>query len=229
MIDITMRIAPGMAIWPGDEPPRQGWNERIADGGDADVSHWVLGSHTGTHVDAPSHFLPGGQGIDELELSRVVGACEVVDVDDDRGLVTGRCLQAAWPASPNCRRLLLRTRNSREPGRRGSFDRDFIALDVSAVQMLNEWGVETIGVDYLSVERFVDARTEPDYDYPVHRALLQAGVTIIEGLDLSRVSPGAYHLSCLPLPLVGSEAAPARAVLTSCRVGRPQPTDDKGE
>jgi arylformamidase len=213
MIDITMPICPGMPVWPGDEPPRQHWNERITDGGAADVSHWVLGSHTGTHIDSPSHFLAGAAHIDELELARVMGVCEVVDVDDQGGLVTRECLDDAWPPRRSCHRLLLRTRNSRQPRRLNVFDRAFVALDVTGAQTLIDRAVETVGVDYLSVERYVDEEAEPDYDYPVHHRLLRAGVTIIEGLDLSMASPGSYRLWCLPLRLAGSEAAPARAVL----------------
>jgi arylformamidase len=220
MIDITMPISRDMPVWPGDEPPRQGWNERIAQGGTADVSHWLLGSHTGTHVDAPSHFVPGAQCIDELNLDRLVGVCDVIEVGDYLGLVSRDCLAKAWPDRQGCRRLLLRTRNSHRARGQAGFDRRFVALDLTAAELLLDRGVATLGIDYLSVERYVDELAEPGYDYPVHRKLLGAGVTIIEGLDLAAVAPGRYRLCCLPLRLTGSEAAPARAVLQSLHEGR---------
>lgn len=213
MIDITMAISPDMPVWPGDQLPVQRWNERIADGASANVSHWVLGSHTGTHVDAPSHFVEGGSCIEQMSLESLVGACEVVDVADDSGLVTRGCLAAAWP-NTSCSRILLKTRNSRRESATSCFNRTFVALDVDAAQFLIDHDVATIGIDYLSIERFVDeAATEPEYAYPVHHRLLAAGISIIEGLDLSAIASGRYELCCLPLRLVGSEAAPARALL----------------
>lgn len=122
----------------------------------------------------------------------------------------------AWPGE-NCRRLLLRTRNSQRTRRQTDFDPAFVALDLSAAEFLLGRNVETLGIDYLSVERYVDEDIEPGYDYPVHHRLLGAGVTIIEGLELSGVAPGEYYLYCLPLRLVGSEAAPARALLEPLR------------
>jgi len=207
-----MKIHAEMPVWPGDEPPRHGWNERIDEGGSANVSHWTLGCHTGTHVDAPSHFREGANGIEHVGLERLVGRCEVAAVEDQDGLVTRECLERAWPRVSQVQRLLLRTRNSGR-SREAGFDRSFVALDPSAAELAVERGVGTVGVDYLSVERFIDEVAEPGYEYPVHHRLLDAGVVVIEGLDLRDVAPGSYRLVCLPLLLVGSEAAPARAVL----------------
>lgn len=192
--DISMLIHAGMGVWPGDEPPRQGWNERIAEGGAANVSHWTFGSHTGTHVDAPQHFLDGGAAIDEIPLERLIGAADVVNVGDSDGPVQPHMVAVAIPQG--CRRLLLRTANSRRLSE--GFDRSFVSLDAAVGDVLQELGIETLGVDYLSVERFVDEHVEPDCDYPVHRALLGAGITVIEGLDLSAVLPGATTSAACP-------------------------------
>ena len=218
LIDVSMLISSDMAVWPGDDPPRQRWNERMSQGAHADVSEWTLGSHTGTHIDMPSHFVEGGEYTDALDLARLVGPCEVVEVGDDDGLVRREHLEEAWPLV-SVSRLLLKTGNSGRRTPASGFDRSFVSLDISGVELLIERSVTTLGVDYLSVERYVSpAQAAPDEGL-VHRRLLGAGLTLIEGLDLSCVPPGPYQLYCLPLRLHGSEASPARAVLAAAARG----------
>lgn len=213
LIDVTRPIRPDMAVFPGDPSPELLWDSRIEEGAVAALSSWRLGSHTGTHVDAPSHFILGGGNLGSVPLDALVGECQVIDVEDDAGLVTAVNIMRAhdWKRDP-CDRVLLRTRNSLREDK-SCFDSGYVALDTSAVDLLIALEVGTVGIDDLSVERYVDETSEPDYDYPVHQRLLGSGVTIIEGLDLSDVTAGKYRLICLPLSTPDTEAAPARVVL----------------
>jgi arylformamidase len=210
-IDISLPIGERMHVWPGDEPPRHRWNARILAGDPATVSNWTLGCHTGTHVDAPSHFVAGGADIEAIDLAGLVGEAIVIDVDDEDGLIPAAAIEDADLG--DCKRVLLKTRNSYGAHARATFARDFVSLHPDAARALVERGVRTVGIDYLSVEKFLTPEEEESYSFPVHRLLLGAGVTVIEGLDLGGVGTGRYALCCLPLLLVGSEAAPARAVL----------------
>ncbi len=200
--DISLAIKPGMVVWPGDPEVIL---ERISslDRGDfTNVSRLSLCTHAGTHVDASLHLLVGGADAASLPLNTLVGEAEVWDLTAVEGIVepghlTGRRLPA---------RLLLKTRNS-ALWQGQTFSREFVALGEAAARFLAEGGVRLIGVDYLSVDAYSNR------DLPVHRTLLAAGIVALEGLNLSEVPAGAYRLVCLPLPLVGADGAPARAVL----------------
>ncbi len=206
IIDITAPVSPRSVMWPGDEPPSQGFTSHTDRGDPSTVSRWELSAHTGTHADARMHFIPGSWTIESLELSRCVGACRVVDLTHVEDHVSRADLEAADVAGTA--RLLLKTRNSDHDllGREG-FDEDYAAISLEAAEYLVEIGAETVGVDYLSVEPFEDG------EFNTHHTLLGADVVILEGLVLVGVEPGEYFLACLPLKLSGSDGSPARAIL----------------
>jgi arylformamidase len=202
--DITPPIGEGLPVWPGDPPPRQRWVQRLEAGGSSNLSEWLLGSHTGAHVDAPSHFVAGGLELDELPLGTLVGPCVVLDLTAVPGDLGPADLPRELPE-----RLLLKTRNSLRPWASQAFRTDYVGLTVEATQHLVERGVRLVGADYLSVEPFASVEAGA----PVHQLLLRSGVVVLEGLLLAEVPPGEYVLVALPLRLSGSEAAPARVIL----------------
>ena len=172
------------------------------------VSSYQLGAHAGTHVDAPNHFIKGAPGIDSVPLDALVGPAYVVDLTHVESVVTEEVLEdAGVPGATE--RLLLKTSNSGWSRRDSVFDYDYVSCDASAARWCLERGVRLVGIDYLSVERF---HAEED-DFPVHKSLLGEGVAVVEALDLESVPEGRYELIVLPLLVVGSDAAPARALL----------------
>jgi arylformamidase len=205
-IDITVPVHPGMTVWPGAPSPRFDRRcdmERGADVNDSDV---FFNLHSGTHVDAPSHFVRGGGTADDLSLSTLIGSAYVAEVPSEIDCIDGDVLEALEiPAAT--KRLLLRTRNSdlwrTKPE---EFVPDFVAMTKEGASWLVRRGIELVGIDYLSIQRFHDG---PE----AHVVLLEAGVIILEGTDLSDVAPGWYELICLPMKLKGLEGAPVRALL----------------
>jgi arylformamidase len=194
IIDISVLIRTGMVTYPGDPEVRLERVKAIADGEPANISKLDFGVHTGTHVDAPSHFIDGAAGAEQLPLDALNGPCEVVAADSlDESAV------AAVPTGAE--RVLFKTPNS-ELWAQDSFADEFERLNGAAAKALVQRGVRLVGVDYLSVG-----------DEVAHHELLGAGVVPIEGLDLRGVEPGSYELHCLPLRLVDSDGAPARAIL----------------
>jgi arylformamidase len=203
VIDISVPNAPGQHVYPGDPEPHVERVHRIVDGKAANVSLLVMGSHTGTHVDAPYHFIDDGPRLGEVSLDRMVGEALVVDL---RGRMA---IDAAALADVGFERgdiVLFHTDNS-ERWAASEFQRDFTYMTADAAHALVERGVRAIGMDYLSIEQFGSR------DFPVHHILLGAGVFVIEGLDLRHVEAGRYVLVCLPLKFPGLDGAPARAVL----------------
>jgi arylformamidase len=199
-IDVSVTIRPTMPVYPGDPGVAIELAKSIEGGDPANVSRLDLGAHTGTHVDAPRHFLPGGAGADELALELFVGPCVVADVTAAAGSI-GAADVAALGLPDGSERVLLRTRNSALWERDG-FSPDFVRLDGGGAQALIDRGVRVVGIDYLSIG-----------DRDAHLALLGRGVGVIEGLDLRAVAPGPYLLACLPLKVAGCDGAPARALL----------------
>jgi len=206
IIDITAPVSPRSVMWPGNAAPSWEFVSHIDRGDPSTVSRWDLSAHTGTHADARMHFIPGGWTVESLELSRCVGPCRVVDLTHLEGHVSRADLEAAQVAGTA--RLLLKTRNSEQGllGREG-FEESYAAISLEAAEYLVEIGVETVGVDYLSVEPFEDK------EFNTHHTLLGADVVILEGLVLAGVEAGEYFLACLPLKLAGADGAPARAIL----------------
>ena len=208
IFDVSLPISPGMIVWPGDPPVVLERVSSMDAGAHDNVSRLACGVHTGTHVDAPHHFLNDGRTVDTLSLDVLVGPVQVVQVPDEVGLITAGLLEKA-AVQPGTLRLLLKTRNSRLWKRSvKEFDRGYVGLSVDAAEWIVGAGVKLVGIDYLSVAPF-------NQSIPAHQALLKPGIVILEGLDLSAVSPGFYTLYCLPLNLVGSDGAPARVILVA--------------
>jgi arylformamidase len=201
--DISVADRPDMHFYPGDPTLEQTQIRAIARGDAANLTHLSLGAHTGTHVDAPAHFIDGAPTLEQIALDRFVGPATVLDL---RGLAA---VDAAALRRHDIRTgdiVLCLTDNSarwRQPG----FQKDFTYVTRDAAELLVERGVKSIGMDYLSIEQFGSKTFE------VHKLLLGHGILIIEGLDLTGIAPGPYLLSCLPLKLEHVDGAPARAVL----------------
>ena len=206
IVDITAPISTRSVMWPGDGQPTHEFTSHVDRGDPNTVSRWSLSAHTGTHVDARLHFIPGGWTMEALDLARVVGPCRVVDVTQVQGHISRDDLESAGVAGTA--RLLLKTRNSEQRLlERDGFTEGYTAISHEAAEYLVEIGVETIGVDFLSVEPFEDV------EFRTHHTLLGADLVILEGLALAGVEPGEYVLACLPIKLSGSDGAPARAIL----------------
>jgi len=198
ILDVTVPIRPGMVTYPGDPVVRIERVSAIARGDVANVSRLDFGVHSGTHIDAPLHFIDGAPGAESLSLDVLMGPVEVIDATD---VVGDLGADVVARVSESAERVIFKTRNS-ELWASDSFADGFAKLTETAARALVERGIRLVGIDYLSVG-----------DPGAHHALLGAGVVAIEGLDLRGVEPGAYRLACLPLRLVGSDGAPARAVL----------------
>ncbi len=204
--DISLPIMPGMPVWPGDPGVVLERVAKMEDGSESNVTYLSLSAHTGTHVDAPYHFLGGDAlPVDQLPLKLLTGRTYVLDLPSV-DLITASVLERA-DIPPRTRRLLFKTRNSGYWSKPGlPFQTQFVAVSPDGAQHLVDRGVKLVGVDYLSVAPFNNST-------PTHQVLLKAGVVILEGLDLSGVTQGRYTLHCLPLKLVGCDGAPARAIL----------------
>jgi arylformamidase len=204
LLDVTVPLRPGMVVFDGDPPVRL---ERVASlaGGDAvNLSRLDFGVHSGTHVDAPVHFIDGAGGVETLPLDAMVGPALVADGSGlERHIDAAALAGLGIPAGTE--RVLFKTPNS-ALWALGSFSPDFLALTESGAQALIDLGVRLVGIDYLSVAPFGDPG-------PVHRALLGAGVVVVEGLDLRAADPGPCQLWCLPARIDGCDGAPARAVI----------------
>lgn len=206
--DVSMPIRNGGLVYPGNPPIAISLMQSIAKGDTANVSRLDLGSHTGTHVDAPLHFIAGGAGVDQLPLDVLIGRARLIAVPDDCMAVGEAELRKHDLTGVT--RLLIRTRNSAWL-KSGSteFHQDFTHVAPDGASYLVSIGVRLVGVDYLSVEQFHSA------EHRTHRTLLDNSVVIVEGMVLSDPPPGDYDLYCLPLLLAGLDGAPARAVLIS--------------
>ena len=199
LIDISVPVRPGMHVWEGDPPFRIDQVATVAGDG-YNATRLDLGTHTGTHIDAPLHFVDGGATVDSIRLETLVGPCHVVDAT-----AVERQLDAAAVAGlglpPVTERLLFKTRNGALWDRE-SFASDWVAFTGDGAEALLALDVRLAGIDYLTIG-----------DEDAHHVLLGAGVVPLEGLDLRDVEPGPYTLFCLPLKVVGTEGAPARALL----------------
>jgi arylformamidase len=193
-----------MTVFRGDPPFHIELAQSMADGAICNVSRMELGVHTGTHVDAPVHFIEGAAGAESTPLDVLMGPVWVVDASSAGAAITAQDV-ARFDIPDGEDRLLFRTREARLWDR-DEFDPGFVAPDASAADALVRRGVRLVGVDYLSVAPF-------DAPVPTHRTLLGGGVVVLEGLDLRDVPPGPYDLLCLPLRIVGSDGAPARAMV----------------
>ncbi|HTR37442.1 MAG TPA: cyclase family protein [Bryobacteraceae bacterium] len=203
-IDISVPLRPGMVCWPGDAPFERRDALTLATGGECNLSELSLTAHTGTHIDAPRHYLTGGAGIDAMPINATVGRARVIAIQDPE-LIRISEIEASHLAKGD--RVLFKTQNSARCWKTGHFESDYIYIPPDTARFLAACGVQTVGIDYLSV-----GGTGPQ-GAETHRILLSAGVWIIESLNLEHVEPGEYELVCLPLKILGSDGAPARAVL----------------
>lgn len=204
IFDISVPVHPGMVVYDGDPDVHMERVKTIAGGSSANVSRLDFGVHTGTHIDAPVHFIEGAGATETVALDALVGPAVVVDATMQTDNIDAAALsRLEIPAGTT--RVIFKTQNSRLwdlP----AFSADFIGLLGDAAEVLVEQGVRLVGIDYLSIG-------PKGNGVPTHTALLRAGVVILEGLDLRGVTPGPYRLVALPLRLVGSDGAPTRAVL----------------
>jgi arylformamidase len=204
IFDISVPIANGAVVYPGNPEVRIAPHSELSRGASSNLSTISFGSHTGTHVDAPSHFFQAGGTVDQLPLSALVGPARVIAFGPDVMSVTAKHLQQH--SLQNVERLVIRTRNSTFV-KDQQFHSDFTFVAPDAAEYLVSLGVKLVGVDYYSVEQFHSGH------HRTHRTLLERGIVIVEGLDLSEIEPGDYEFVCLPLRLQGLDGAPARAVL----------------
>jgi arylformamidase len=203
-IDVSIALHPGMVHWPGDTPFSRSSNLSLAKGEACNLSEMTASCHTGTHMDAPRHFVEGGATIDAIPLEAVIGPARVIGIDDPELIRVGELEK--HNIAPG-ERVLFRTRNSESAWGSDQFRKKFVHIPRDTAQYLASLGVMTVGVDYLSVGGYETDGAE------THQALLGAGIWIIEGLNLAEVTPGDYDLVCLPLKIAGSDGAPARAAL----------------
>jgi arylformamidase len=204
IFDLSLPIIDGGLTFPGDPEIRISEALSIARGDPANVSALAFSSHTGTHIDAPVHFIPGGAPVDAIPLERLVGPAVVLDFPGDVTTIGAAELRSR--DFLGARRVLLRTRNSALLSN-PRFTPRYTSLAPDGAEYLLAENVELVGIDYLSIEGFGSK------DYRVHRMLLDREVVIVEGLDLSKVPAGRYEFICLPLRLTGLDGAPARAIL----------------
>ena len=206
--DLTVPLTNDMASYPGDPGVQiTDWSS-LARGDSANVTRLNFGAHSGTHVDAPAHFIEGAAKSESLALESLIGEAEVIDVPDSC-LSIGKEFVSDVYESGNSR-VLFKTRNSKFWQEYATeFRQDFTYLELEAAEYLAEQGVKLVGIDYLSIEQFGQKQ------HPTHLALLSRGIVIVEGLNLTGISGGRYELICLPMRIRSGQGdgAPARAVL----------------
>ena len=211
--DISVPISNQLPCWPGDPGIEI---ERVLDlccGDPATVSFLRMGSHTGTHVDAFSHFKSDGRNLDAMDLSVFMGKALVVEIEDPRCVTVGELQRNPhFLDIRKAERILFKTVNSQQDWANQPFHEEFCHINPYAASFLVELGVKLVGVDYLSVDGF-HAKQLYEEDAPTHHRLMDAGVYILEGLNLKAVSAGWYELICLPMKLKNGDGAPARVVL----------------
>lgn len=202
--DVSMPIKNSMLIWPGDKGVAIE-NLKTFNKDGVKLTHFSFGSHTGTHVDAPNHFLEAGLGVDEISLEKLIGRCFVIDLTKIKSLeILPQHLEKR--DIKNGDRILFRTGNF-SLLKQSSFPKSYVSLSEDAAKFLVDKGVWLVGTDFLGIEK----RGNPNH--PVHKILLSNGVVVVEGLDLSEIKEGVYDIICLPLRIVGTDGSPARAIL----------------
>jgi arylformamidase len=202
--DISVPLKTGMAHWPSDPPVSIERIMDVARGDSHTLSQISMGSHAGTHIDAPLHFNVNGTTIDRMPLDIAVGEARVIEVSDKESVKKENLFP--YDIKPG-ERILIKTQNSPGAWQAGEFIEDFVYLSRDAAAFLGERKIRLLGVDYLSVGGYKKNGGD------THRLLLNAGVWIIEGLDLSAIGPGRYELVCLPLRIFNGDGAPARAIV----------------
>jgi arylformamidase len=203
-IDISVPLRNGMVAWPGDAPFERTNALEIASGHECNLSQISTTAHIGTHMDAPCHYLEGAAGMEAMPIAASIGRARVIEIHDPE-VIRASELEPLHLAQGE--RVLFKTGNSEHCWKTDHFQQKYIYIAPETAHYLAGRGVQTVGVDYLSVGEFESGGPE------THRILLEAGIWIIEGLNLEHVEPGDYELVCLPLKIIGGDGAPARAVL----------------
>jgi arylformamidase len=203
LIDVTVPLDANLPTYPGNTAYTLEAIKRLARGDSSNVSTVHMSAHAGTHVDSPRHFFDNGAGAESLALEMLIGRARVIEITSRKGIDADEL--AASNLSEDIR-VLIKTANSRLWGS-PDFQKDFVGVTEAGATYLLEHGIKLVGVDYLSVEQFKKPGA------PAHHILLGAGIIVVEGLNLRDVEPGVYEMFCLPLPVVGSDGAPARVVL----------------
>ena len=211
--DISLPLKEGMTVWPGDKPFKRTENKTTAI-----TSRLDLSTHTGTHIDAPRHFLFNKQGVDSIVLNKLIGKCRVIEIKfpspgaGEGSRERSRSNQlirisdfVKFKIRPHDK-ILFKTRNSKLL-RLKKFTADYVSLSLEAAKYLATKKIDLVGIDYYGIE------AKSASGHPVHKTLLKAGIVIVEGLDLSKVKPGNYNLAALPLKIVGADGSPARVIL----------------
>lgn len=201
--DISLTIHPGMVVWPGDVKVKSNISKSTERGDFYNLSQWQMSAHTGTHIDAPLHFIRGAPGIDSIDLEILLGKARLFQLPEvkyiDRNVLERLNLEGVT-------RLLLGTTNSsllKQP----EFSQDYVYATEDAARYMVEIGIKLVGIDYLSIGDY------KDNEQTAHHILLGAGVVIVEGIDLSGIPSNDYELICLPIKLENSDGAPARVLL----------------
>lgn len=203
--DVTVPITNTMPVWPGDPPVQLVSKSHLS----RDKTHTVrltaidMGSHTGTHIDAPFHMIDDGTRLHEFPIETLVGKVRVFEISDARSLGRAELAQLDWQGTE---RVLFKTENSRH-WKDGKFYENFVYLEPDGAEFIAEHGIRLVGIDYLSIDKF---RSE---SHPSHFVLLKKNIPILEGLNLSAVPAGDYTLVALPLNLQDADGAPARVIL----------------
>ena len=214
--DISLSLDKTTIAWPGDV--RFSRQEKRGSG---ITSKLTMSTHTGTHIDAPKHFLFDKAGVDKIALSKLIGPCRVVEVKSGK-LKAESLIEVGDVRKIGVKKgdkILFKTRNSKLL-RLKKFTSDYVSLSLEAAEYLAAKKIDLVGIDYLGIEAKSPpvARLAPNSrggapGHPVHKALLAAGIVNVEGLDLSKVKPGSYNLAVLPLRITNADGSPARAIL----------------
>jgi arylformamidase len=203
--DISLGISSALPTWPGDPKVQIEQTSKISEGKESNITKINMSTHTGTHIDAPHHFIDGGKTVDQIPLKVLTGRVYVLHLPDVPIITADILKDTTLP--PRTRRILFKTRNSEHWVKNNmEFEKDFVALSPDAANYLVDRNICLVGIDYLSIASF----HEPT---PTHEILLKAGVVIVEGLDLSKIKQGRYSFYCLPLKIMEADGAPARAIL----------------
>lgn len=203
-IDISVPLRSGMVHWPSDPSFQRDIVQSIQQGATANLSKITMGTHSGTHIDAPLHFIQEGKDISSLPLEDMIGIARVIEISDPHLITVNELLDHKIRAGE---RILFKTLNSSTVWKTDDFIEHFVSVSREAAEFLAKLAVKAIGVDYLSVGGYHSDGSD------IHRILLGAGIWLIEGLDLSAVDPGDYFIICLPLRICNGDGSPARAAL----------------
>lgn len=203
LIDITVSISHHLPVWPGD-PAVILKTLTTLENASCHLSSISMSLHTGTHIDAPKHYIENGLSLDQVPLESLIGRTRVIEIPYSQSISAKDFKTLNFNEGE---RILLKTRNSEVEWWRQPFNEEYVYLLPEAAQILVDSGIQCVGIDYLSIGDMGKSGIK------THQLLLEAGIWIIEGLDLSQVMPGEYELMALPLKITNSEGAPARVLL----------------